>query len=262
MNLIITGALGRMGRMLIAQAAVDSLTLAGVTVRPGKEHDVGALLHALGLADCRISTDLEALLPHADAVIDFTTPHYTLAAAQEAARAGVAFICGTTGLSDTQQVALERLGALIPVVWAANFSIGVNMLLGLVQQVAATLDENWDIEITELHHRMKRDAPSGTALALGHAAAEGRRVALAEYAVRGRDGLTGERGRGEIGFTALRGGDVIGEHSVLFAGDGERLELVHKASSRDIYAAGAIKAARWAMIQPPGYYSMRDVLNA
>jgi 4-hydroxy-tetrahydrodipicolinate reductase len=170
-------------------------------------------------------------------------------------------VVGTTGLKPEHEAALDEAAAKVAVVQAANMSVGVNLMLGLARQVAAILDDGFDIEIVEMHHRHKVDAPSGTALALGKAAAAGRGVALDDVAVRARDGMIGPRPKGQIGFATLRGGDVVGEHTVVFAGEGERIELTHKASSRAIFARGAVRAALWTQGRPPGRYSMRDVLG-
>jgi 4-hydroxy-tetrahydrodipicolinate reductase len=168
---------------------------------------------------------------------------------------------GTTGLSAAEAEVLREAAKRIPIVWAANTSLGINLLLGLVEQAAARLGPDWDIEIMEMHHRGKADAPSGTALALGRAAAAGRGVALDAVAQRGRDGITGARKSGDIGFAALRGGDAVGDHHVIFAGAGERLELSHRATNRAIYAIGAVRAARWVIGRPPGLYGMKEVLG-
>jgi 4-hydroxy-tetrahydrodipicolinate reductase len=171
-------------------------------------------------------------------------------------------VIGTTALNPEQDVALRRAAERIPVVFAANTSLGINLLLGLVAEVAARLGpEAWDIEIVELHHRGKIDAPSGTALALGRAAAAARGASLDAVAQRGRDGITGPRADGAIGFAALRGGDAVGDHHVIFAGTGERLELTHRATNRAVYAKGAVRAARWLVGQPPGLYGMKEVLG-
>ena len=178
-----------------------------------------------------------------------------------AAQAKVAHVIGTTGLDETQQAALERAAVHTPLVVAGNMSLGVTLLASLVEQVAKALDADYDIEVLEMHHRRKVDAPSGTALLLGRAAAAGRGVALGEVAQRVRDGHTGARPRGKIGFATLRGGDVVGDHTVIFAAEGERIELTHKASTREVFARGAVKAALWAQGRAPGLYSMKHVLG-
>ena len=260
----VTGCRGRMGRMICAAVAeTPGLVLAGGTVRPG-DGDAGANLGArLGLPDVTapILDDPAALFARSDAVIDFTTPDLAAKHAQLAAQAGVTLVLGTTGLDAATQEAVQRAARHIAVVQAANTSLGVTLLLDLVRQVARALDPAFDIEIQELHHRHKVDAPSGTALALGRAAAAGRGVDLDAVAERGRDGATGPRETGDIGFAVLRGGDVPGEHTVVFAGPGERIELTHKAGSRAIFAQGAVKAALWAQQQNPGLFGMADVLG-
>ena len=264
MRIGITGCAGRMGRMLAeAVLAADGCTLAGGCERP--DHlaigtDLGALLgrQPLGIA---VTGDAAALFGQCDTVIDFTAPAATVHHAGLAARTGVALVAGTTGLDEAQKEALATAARAVPVVFAANMSVGVNLLIGLTERVARTLPEDYDIEIVEMHHRMKADAPSGTALALGRAAAQGRGVALGDRAVRVRDGQTGPRPPGAIGFATLRGGDVVGEHTVIFAGDGERIELTHKASSRAVFVKGALRAALWTAGRPPGLYDMGAVLG-
>jgi 4-hydroxy-tetrahydrodipicolinate reductase len=221
--------------------------------------DVGDLagLGALGVA---VSDSAEGIFRSAEVVIDFTAPSATASHAGFAARHGVALVVGTTGLASVHEAALAEAAHKVAIVRAANFSIGVNLLLALSEKVAATLGPDYDIEIVEMHHRHKKDAPSGTALALGEAVAAGRKVSFRDAAVRGRDGITGERVTGSIGFTSLRGGDVVGDHTVMFATEGERLELTHKASHRRIFAKGAVRAALWLKGRPPGLYSMRDVV--
>ncbi|MGB1026163.1 MAG: 4-hydroxy-tetrahydrodipicolinate reductase, partial [Rhodospirillaceae bacterium] len=190
-----------------------------------------------------------------------TLPAATAHHAALAVEHGTALVIGTTGLDDTQQGLVADASRTVPVLQAPNMSIGVNLLFALTQKVAAILGEEYDIEIVEMHHRRKVDAPSGTALGLGRAAAEGRGVNLASMSDRVRDGHTGAREAGRIGFATLRGGDVVGDHSVIFAADGERVELTHKAANRSIFASGAVRAALWLENQPPGLYSMLDVLD-
>jgi 4-hydroxy-tetrahydrodipicolinate reductase len=260
----VIGCGGRMGRMLIADIiATEGCYLAGGAVRPGNSslgQDLGELagIGRLGLA---ATGDARQVLRDSDVAIDFTTPEATVAHAALAAELGRPIVIGTTGLSGQQEAAIRAAAERVPVVWAANTSLGINLLFGLVEQVAARLGPDWDIEIVEMHHRGKLDAPSGTALALGRAAAAARGVAFEEVAQRGRDGITGPRKAGAIGFAALRGGDNIGEHHVIFAGLGERLELVHRATNRAIYAKGAVRAARWLADRPPGLYGMKEVLG-
>jgi 4-hydroxy-tetrahydrodipicolinate reductase len=208
-----------------------------------------------------VTGDLASGLSHADVYIDFTTPSATEAAAHAAARVPVAAVVGTTGLGDTAERALGELAAVAPVLVAANFSLGVNLLLVLAETAARALGGEFDHEIVELHHRQKRDAPSGTALALARSLAAGRGQEWKQALRTAREGDVGPRPSGEIGVVAVRGGDVIGDHTVHFLGDNERLELSHRASSRDLFAAGALRAAAWLAGKPPGRYTMRDVLG-
>jgi 4-hydroxy-tetrahydrodipicolinate reductase len=260
----IMGGGGRMGRMLIAEvAALDGCSLAGAAEAPSSALigcDLGELagIGALGLP---MTADRPSLFAASDVVIDFTTPAASIAHAELAAALGKALVIGTTGLDKGQKAALEAAAERTPIVWAPNMSLAVNLLLGLVEQVAARLGEDFDIEIIEMHHRGKVDAPSGTALALGRAAAAGRGLDLDRRSLRARDGITGARPTGDIGFATLRGGDVVGDHTVIFAGMGERLELTHRASSRQIFARGAVRAACWVAGKPPGLYDIKDVLG-
>jgi len=264
-KVIIAGAAGRMGRRIgyMVNEHPDLQVAAGFERSDSAEigKDMGDL-GGYGANGVAIADSLAAVIDHGDVIIDFTFHEATMEIARLAAQSNRAMVIGTTGLSDHQSDAIAAAGRRTPIVWAANMSLGVNLLLGLTEQVARALGpEAFDIEIVEIHHKHKVDAPSGTALALGEAAARGRDVALAEMADRGRDGLTGARTAGAIGFAALRGGDVVGDHSVVFAGMGERLELCHKATDRRIYAKGAVHAARWAAAQAPGLYGMADVLG-
>ncbi len=258
-NIAVAGCLGRMGRSVIAATRRDaSVSFVAGSVSDKDDPRLDPLL-AEGAFD--VTTSPQALFAKADAVIDFTTPEHTLALAQEAAAQKKLLVSGTTGLSDEQSGQLADYAKEVPIIWAANMSVGVNLLFSLVQQAAKALDDYYDIEIVEMHHRHKVDAPSGTALALGQAAATGRDVNLEEVAVKSREGHTGARKAGEIGFATLRGGSVIGEHSVIFAGEKDRITLSHDSASRDIYAEGAIKAALWGVGKPAGLYSMKDVLG-
>ncbi len=205
--------------------------------------------------------DVGIVTGEADIFVDFTAPAALETSLREALAAGKPILIGTTGLDDRHQAMIDAAAGRIAVLQAANTSLGVNLLVHLVREAAARLGPEWDIEIVEMHHRMKADAPSGTALALGRAAAEGRGVALDEVSERGRDGMTGPRKSGSIGFAALRGGSVAGEHNLIFAAEGERLELGHRAESRSIFARGALQAALWLHGRPPGRYSMADVLG-
>ncbi|MFQ5775963.1 MAG: 4-hydroxy-tetrahydrodipicolinate reductase [Kiloniellaceae bacterium] len=260
----VVGCAGRMGRMVLrAVAAAEGCEIIGGTEAPGSpalDEDVGELA-GLGSLGLTVGADPLELFAKADAVIDFTVPAASVAHAELAAQGLVAHVIGTTGLSEEQQAAIARAAAHTAVVQAPNMSLGVNLLLALVERAAAILDPDYDIEILEMHHRHKVDAPSGTALALGRAAAAGRKVELEAVAQKVRDGVTGARRRGDIGFATLRGGDVAGDHTVIFAGEGERVAFTHKASTREVFARGAVKAALWARGKPPGLYSMRDVLG-
>jgi len=261
--LAIAGASGRMGQMLIRLASEDKrFRLAGALEAPGHPWLGQELGTAMGGAPLGVTVATgAAALDGVDAVIDFTAPAASIALARMAAGAGVAHVIGTTGFDAAQEAALEAAGQGGVTVRSGNMSLGVNLLAQLVRQVAAALDADYDIEIVEAHHRHKVDAPSGTALMLGQAAAEGRGVSLDTVADRGRDGITGARGHGHIGFSAIRGGDIIGEHDVIFAADGERIILRHVASDRALFARGALKAAEWARGRTAGRYSMLDVLG-
>lgn len=261
----ITGCAGRMGQTLIREVAgTAGCRLAAGSERPGHPavgRDLGTLagLAAIGVA---VAADAEAVFASVDAVLDYTAPEASVAHAALAAKTGTALVIGTTGLTPAHLDAIRAAAARAVIVQSANTSVCVNVLLGIAKKVAAILDPSYDIEIVEMHHRHKVDAPSGTALALGRAVAAGRNVELDRAAVRGRDGITGARAAGTIGFASLRGGDVVGDHTVVFAAEGERLELTHKASSRHVFSKGAVRAALWSRGQKPGrLYSMADVLG-
>ena len=264
MRLLVAGAGGRMGRTLV-KAIADSkdFALAGALedVRsPLIGWDAGVLA---GLPEngIKLSGDAVPLLSKADGIVDFTAPSATLQFAALAAKTGKIHIIGTTGLSAADEAKIKDAAKSAVIVKSGNMSLGVNLLAALTKRVAKTLDGSFDIEILEMHHNQKVDAPSGTALMLGRAAAEGRGIALDEHSVKSRDGYTGARKADDIGFAALRGGTVVGEHTVIFAGAAERVELAHKAEDRMIFARGALYAARWARMQKPGLYSMTDVLG-
>ncbi|WP_323803815.1 4-hydroxy-tetrahydrodipicolinate reductase [Sulfitobacter litoralis] len=263
-GIVITGASGRMGQMLIGQvSASDRVHLAGAVERAGHAwvgQDIGVAMGGAAIG-VFVTDDPVAAMKDAQAVIDFTAPEATLAFAKVAAAAGVVHVIGTTGMSDAQITGLDAPSKQTVIVRAGNMSLGVNLLTQLTKRVAAALDADFDIEVIEAHHNQKVDAPSGTALMLGEAAAEGRGVALADVSDRGRDGITGARKRGDIGFTAIRGGDIVGEHDVMFAAAGERIILRHIASDRAVFARGAIKAALWGQGKPAGAYDMLDVLG-
>jgi 4-hydroxy-tetrahydrodipicolinate reductase len=260
----IAGVAGRMGVTLArAIAGAKNIELAAGIEQAGAPavgRDIGecAGLAKLGRA---VGDDAAAMFAACGAVIDFTSPAACLVHAELAAKHKTAYVVGTTGLAAEHMAALKRAAKRAAIVQSFNMSVGVNLLAALVGQVARVLDEDFDVEIVEMHHRMKVDAPSGTALLLGEAAAAGRGVKLAAVAKRGRDGVTGARKRGDIGFASLRGGNVVGDHTVIFAADDERIELGHKAGDRGIFARGALRAAIWARGQPPGLYGMADVLG-
>ncbi len=263
-RIAVMGASGRMGQMLVEVIGESDLAvLCAAVERPGHSwigQDVGTAAGgaALGLW---VTDSVAQALEQADAVIDFTAPQSSVELAGQAAAMGVAHIIGTTGFTEDDLQAIARAAERGVIVRAGNMSLGVNLLVQLTAQVSRALGMDYDIEIMESHHRHKVDAPSGTALMLGEAAADGRGQRLADVAERGRDGITGPRQAGAIGFHALRGGDVIGEHDVIFAGMGERITLRHVASDRRVFARGALRAAIWAQGQPPGEYSMIEVLN-
>ena len=263
MRLVVVGAAGRMGCALIRSLLLSpGATLAGAVERQGNPaigQDAGALV---GLPATGITVTSDALKAFADAdgVLDFTSPAATVEFAGLAAQARIVHVIGTTGLTAGDIQKLDAAARHAVIVRSGNMSLGVTLLAALVKKAAAALPD-FDIEILEMHHRDKVDAPSGTALLLGEAAAKGREVKLADKSVRVRDGQTGPRPRGAIGFATLRGGSVVGEHSVIIAGAGERVELSHRAEDRAIFANGAVRAALWGKDRPPGHYSMADVLG-
>lgn len=264
MRLIVAGAGGRMGRTLIrAVAETKGAVLAGALEQAGSPligRDAGELA-GLGANGIVLTQDAAAFAGKADGLIDFTVPKATVALAGLAAEAGLVHVIGTTGFSPQEEAAIAAASAKVAIVKSGNMSLGVNLLAALVKRVAKTLDEEFDIEILEMHHNRKIDAPSGTALLLGRAAAEGRGVDLEARKVAVREGHTGARKAGDIGFATLRGGSVVGEHNVIFAGPAERIELGHRAEDRMIFARGALRAALWARGRAPGLYAMADVLG-
>ncbi len=254
----IAGALGRMGRAVTTMVEARSdLTIAALYDAPGSE---GQIVEAAG---GRVLVTRAQAVEACDAIIDFTIPAASAALAHLVAdKGGPALIIGSTGLSDAQEAVIAQAAARVPVVRSRSFSLGVNTLLGLVRQAAERLGpEAWDIEVFEAHHNRKVDAPSGTALMLGEAAAEGRGVKLSDVSDRGRDGITGPRKTGDIGFSVMRGGDIIGEHQVIFAGQNEILTLGHSSRDRALFAQGAVQAALWSSGKPAGLYDMLDVLG-
>jgi 4-hydroxy-tetrahydrodipicolinate reductase len=264
MRLIVAGAGGRMGRALTrvisetAGAVITGALEAPGSAMLGKDSGVLAGLPENGV---KLSADLWALSANADGILDFTVPGATIANVAIAAERGLVHVIGTTGLSGSDMAVIKSVTSRAVVVQSGNMSLGVNLLAALVKRVAQSLDEGFDIEIVEMHHKAKIDAPSGTALLLGEAAAAGRGVDLHTHSARGRDGVTGARKPGDIGFASLRGGSVTGDHSVIFAGPMERIELTHRAEDRTMFAQGAVKAALWAKGKKPGFYTMADVLG-
>jgi 4-hydroxy-tetrahydrodipicolinate reductase len=264
MRLIVAGAGGRMGRTVVkAIGEMEGLAVTGALEGSGSPllgQDAGVLA---GLAPngVKVTADPRPLLGSADGIVDFTVPAATVALAERAAEHGLVHVIGTTGLTkeDDERIAAAAQRAVI--MKSGNMSMAVNLLAAVARRVAQALDEDFDVEILEMHHNRKIDAPSGTALMLGRAVAQGRGIDLDQHAVRVRDGHTGARGRGDIGFASLRGGTAVGDHSVIFAGPAERIELIHRAEDRMLFARGALKAALWARRQKPGLYSMTDVLG-
>lgn len=263
-GVVVTGVSGRMGQMLVREImASDKLRLVAGLEREGHDwigRDLGEAMGGVATGVPVMGDALEAFAM-AQAVIDFTAPAATVAFAELAAQARAVHVIGTTGMSDDDLAKLKAAARHAVIVRAGNMSLGVNLLTQVTKQVAAALDEDWDIEIIEAHHHHKVDAPSGTALMLGEAAAEGRGVDLGAVSDRGRDGITGARKKGDIGFHAVRGGDIVGEHEVLFAAAGERIAIKHMASDRSLFARGALKAAIWGQDKAPGEYDMLDVLG-
>lgn len=264
MRLAVMGAAGRMGRNLIrAVHDIDGTIVAGGTEPAGAEaigQDLGTLA-GLGELGVSVTDDPLELFTKVDGILDFTSPAATTFFAGLAAQARIVHVIGTTGLTDDDETKLDAAARHATIIRAGNMSLGVNLLTALTERVAKALGEDFDIEIVEMHHRHKVDAPSGTAHMLGEAAAKGRDISLKERSVLSREGHTGARPQGDIGFAALRGGSVVGEHSVIFAGESERIELTHRAEDRSIFARGAVRAALWGREKGPGLYSMADVLG-
>lgn len=264
-KIAIVGASGRMGRALIAAVHENKeAELVGTLERESADtlgSDSGELA-AIGKNNIRITADRDMAFRQAEVIIDFTTPASTLEFAEYASDNAIAHVIGTTGMSADDEMRIRQLSHKVPIMKSGNMSMGVIMLSALVERAAKILPAaDWDIEVLEMHHKHKVDAPSGTAFLLGQAAADGRDIELADKAIRVRDGHTGPREDGTIGFATMRGGSVIGDHSVMFAGNGESITLSHRAEDRSIFARGAIKAAIWTAKQEPGLYSMRDVLG-
>ena len=253
MKLAILGGAGRMGQMLLDNARALGLEVVAITEAPGSafigQPATGGLVYQ------------DVWPMNADTVIDFTFHACVIPNLREAVANRQAYVLGTTGLTDEERAAVDEAAKRIPLCFAPNFSLGVNLLLELVRRAAAVLDDSYDAEIVEMHHRHKKDAPSGTALGLAQALAQGRGIDLGQAAIYGRHGIVGERPRGQVAIHALRGGSVVGDHTVIFAADEERVEITHKASSRAAFAKGALKAAQWLQCRAPGLYDMRDVLG-
>lgn len=264
MRLAVMGAAGRMGRELVrAVHTMPGCAVAGGVEVPGSSAiglDAGSVA-GLGPLGAPITGDPLELFTRVDGIIDFTSPAASVEFAALAANARIVHVLGTTGFNDASEAAIRAAARHATIIKAGNMSLGVNLLVAVTRKIAAALDEDFDIEIVEMHHKHKVDAPSGTALMLGAAAAAGRGIDLKDRSVRSRDGYTGERRRGDIGFATLRGGDVVGDHTVVFAGPGERIEVTHRATSRDIFARGAVKAALWGRGKGPGLFAMTDVLG-
>jgi 4-hydroxy-tetrahydrodipicolinate reductase len=263
MKVAVMGVAGRMGQELVRAAHAAGCTIVGGLEREGSPaigSDIGVIagLAPLGV---QVTTDALDAIARCDGILDFTSPKATVEFAGLAANARAVHVIGTTGLTAEDEAAIAAAARHAPIIKAGNMSLGVNLLVALTRRVAEALDEDFDIEIVEMHHRDKVDAPSGTALMLGVAAAEGRGIDLSRHAVKARDGHTGARRPGDIGFASLRGGGVVGDHRVIFAGPGERIELAHIAGDRSVFARGAVKALQWGYGKPPGLYSMSDVLG-
>jgi 4-hydroxy-tetrahydrodipicolinate reductase len=263
MKVAVMGVAGRMGQELVRAAHVAGCSIVGGVERAGSPvigSDVGVVSGLLPLG-VPVTSDAIDVISRCDGILDFTSPKATVEFAGLAANARAVHVIGTTGLSAEDEAQIAAAARHAPIIKAGNMSLGVNLLVALARRVAEALDEDFDIEILEMHHRDKVDAPSGTALMLGAAAAEGRGIDLGKRAVKAREGHTGPRQRGDIGFATLRGGSVVGDHRVIFAGAGERVELAHVAGDRSIFARGAVKALQWGYGKAPGLYSMSDVLG-
>jgi 4-hydroxy-tetrahydrodipicolinate reductase len=257
------GVAGRMGQELVRAAHAAGCSIVGGVEREGSPaigSDVGTVA-GIGPLGVAVTSDALDVISRCEGILDFTSPKATVEFAGLAANARAVHVIGTTGLTTADEAQIAAAARHAPIIKAGNMSLGVNLLVALTRRVAEALDEDFDIEIVEMHHRDKVDAPSGTALMLAAAAAEGRAIDLAQHSVRARDGVTGPRRRGDIGFATLRGGSVVGEHRVIFAGAGERVELAHVASDRSVFARGAVKALQWGHGKAPGLYSMTDVLG-
>lgn len=262
-RIALAGVSGRMGRALLESVAADADCSLHAAIDRSGSTLIGQDPHAAlgGTSGVQVTDRVAAALDGAQALIDFTRPEATFAYLDACVAAGVPMVIGTTGFDDAGKARIAEAARSIPIVFAPNMSVGVNLLMKLAELAAQVLEDGYDIEIIEAHHRHKVDAPSGTALGLGQAVARAINRDLATCAVYGREGVTGERDPGTIGFATVRGGDIVGDHTLLFAGIGERVELTHKASSRATFAQGALRAAKWLQGRAPGLYDMRDVLN-
>lgn len=263
-NVIVAGAAGRMGCRLVALIRESSvLTLAGAT--EGKGHqavgDDAGETAGCGRAGIPITDDLGALLDRGEVVVDFSAPAATLHHLRTVAQHKRAMVIGTTGFSAPQLEEVKLLACQVPCVLSPNMSVGINLIYKVIGEMAKTLGEDYDIEVIEAHHRLKKDAPSGTALKIAEVLAKAVNRELDQVGIYARKGLIGERKKGEIGIQTIRAGDIVGDHTILFGGMGERIEVTHRASSRDTFAGGALRAARWVVQQPPGLYDMLDVLS-
>lgn len=264
MKIGITGVTGKMARTIAKLVIEDSLVeLSCGLVRKDSGNEGEDFAEFLGYekSGAKLTSNIDEFFQNVDAVIDFSSPILSLQIAQKCAEHKKILVCGTTGFSESEKQKFASYANDTVIIWSSNMSLGVNLLMNLAEKVAAILHDDFDVEIVEMHHKNKVDAPSGTALSLGAAVAKGRNVDLQKVANMARFGKDAKRIKGEIGFATLRGGDVIGDHTVIFAGEGERIELTHKASNRDVFAKGAIRAAIWGSAKKVGFYSMRDVLN-
>lgn len=265
MKIAILGAAGRMGQNLLRCACkLEGCTIVAAVERPDHPAIGACVKEVSGIrSECLPNTlcYTDVWPEQADAIIDFTFHTCVMDNLEDAVANKQAYVLGTTGLTEEEKQAVHAAAQKIPIVWAPNMSLGVNLLLELVRRSAAVLGTDYDAEIVETHHRLKKDAPSGTALGLAEAVAEGRQVALKDVACYGREGITGERPKGEIGIHALRGGSVVGDHTVMFIADEERVEITHKANSREAFATGALRASLWLAKRKPGLYNMRHVLG-
>jgi 4-hydroxy-tetrahydrodipicolinate reductase len=266
LSIAVSGATGRMGRTILELASKDNrFSIAGAlesSSHPSLGKALNELLPSLGSKEtASVVSELSKTKPKPQVLIDFTQPPATLAYLEEAQTLGIGMVIGTTGLSDGQKKQIQDASKKIPILQASNMSLGMNLLFALVEQAAAKLGQGYDVEIIEAHHNLKKDSPSGSALSLGESVAKAWKVNLKDASTHGREGLVGERKKGTIGFHAVRGGDIVGDHTVLYAGVGERLELTHRAQSRESFALGALKAALFLADKKSGFFDMRDVLG-